>query len=375
MITQTDHETIPGRDVLTNSSEQCFMTCPRMYYWSYELGWRPGRKSTPLRLGSALHKGIDYLAKGEAVPAVLDAIEGIYADHIIGAAEWPDPVAGKYDLSIESATVQCLVAGYAQAWSDSPIEIIESEAEFNLPVVNPETGACSRTFRQAGKRDRIGRLPHGRLALMETKTSGENIEPGSDFRTVLAINQQVSKYILAAREEGIDLSTCLYDVVRKPTVKPTPVPVLDDKKLKIVRNPDGSRAYTKQHKERQTADATAGQYLVTNPMTPSQWRTKLSDDIASRPAYYYQRFEVPRLDSDLEEYRHELWWIADSIRQCRNSGHWFRNTSSCRKYNRLCRYYPLCAGEVDTTAGVPAGFRQAGYAHEELTSPDEESES
>lgn len=374
MITEAAPSTIPGTDVLTNSSEQCFMTCPRKYYWSYECGWRPERTKKPLRLGSALHEGLDMLARGHAVYEVLAAIDDIYDDHITGAAAWSDIEAGRYDLTLERVTVECLVAGYAKAWEQSAIEILESERVFDLPIVNPATGASSRTFRQAGKRDRVGRLPDGRLALLESKTSSEPIEPGSDYRTVLAINQQVSKYILAAREEGIDVQTCLYDMVRKPSIKPTPVPVLDEHKLKVVHNPDGSRAYTKQHKPRQTADVAAGQVLETRPMTPKQWGAKLTTDIASRPAYYYQRFEVPRLDSDLEEYRHELWWIADSIRQCRNSGHWFRNTSSCRKYNSLCPYYPLCAGQADITAGVPAGFRQAEVAHEELNAPDEESE-
>ena len=55
--------TLAGANILTHSSEQAFMACPRLYYYSYELCWRPARTKKPLRLGSAVHEGIDLLAK------------------------------------------------------------------------------------------------------------------------------------------------------------------------------------------------------------------------------------------------------------------------------------------------------------------------
>lgn len=363
---------LAGTDVLTNSAEQCFMACHRKFYWAYEIGWRPVKTKTPLRIGAAIHDVLDRLAKDQPWDYIMEALDNCYAGHAIEAADWSDPQQGLYDLSMEQVTVECLSTGYATAWANSRIEILDSEAQFDLPIVNPATGRASRTFRQAGMRDRYCRLPDGREALLETKSVGQSLDGDSDYRRVLALNQQVSKYILAARAEGLNPATCLYDCIRKPTIKPTPVPRKDEHGLKIVMDPDGRRALTKQYKPRQVADKTLGQVLQVDPMTPAQWRHKLADDIASRPEYYYARFEVPRLQTDLEEYRHELWWIAESIRHCRNSGHWFRNTSACRNYNSLCPYYPLCANEVDTTNGVPAGFRQAENVHEELIEPEEE---
>lgn len=342
------------------------MVCPRMYQWRYEKMLRPDRDEKPLRFGDAFHRGRDAMSGGMDGVRVL--VDSLYDEKKLDAENWTDPEAGKRELDYECITVLCLLEGYERAWSDSQLTWLASELPFELPVTNPETGAASRTFRQAGKVDGIVELPDGRNALLETKTTSDAIGPGSDYRNVLAINQQVSKYTLAAQALGHDVQTTIYDVVRKPTIRPTMVPALDADGLKVVLDETGARATNKNGSPRQTAGE--GLTLQARPMTPDEWREKLAADIASRPEYYFDRFEVPRLQQDLDEYSHELWWIADAIRNCRRTGHWFRNTSSCRKFNRLCPYYVLCAGLVDT-AGVPAGFRQAGCAHEELNAPEE----
>ena len=357
---------LSGKDTLTHSSEQAFMACHRLYYWAYEMGWRPTKDKAPLRIGSAGHAGIDILAKNYLRHEAMDAVAAMYNDHIAAAANWPDSQQGIHDLEIECVTVQCLVMGYADAWVNAPIDIIESETPFDLPIINPETGAASRTFRQAGKRDRIGKLHDGRLALMETKFVSDDLGADSDYWRILGINQQISKYILAARAQGIDVQTTIQDVIRKPTISPCDQPERDEHGLVIVRDSTGERARKKGGEFYLTANAEKGLTVKKYPMTPDQWRQKLSADIAARPEYYYARREIARLDDDLAEYQAEMWFIADSIRQARNSGRWFRNSGSCKRFNSLCPYYGLCAHEIDTTNGVPAGFQQVANVHPEL---------
>lgn len=355
---------IPGSDCLSCSSCQAFLTCPRLYYWQYEIGWRPDRTAAPLRMGSAVHLGIDLLARGTTIQNTMDCIAETYGQEIEQAYARSSAEAAA--LELERETVACLVAGYAAAWGDSQLRITESERTFDVPIVNPATGAASRTFRQVGKRDRLAVLPDGRLSLLETKTVGVDIAPDSDYWRLLAINHQVTAYILAARAEGHDVSAVIYDVIRKPTIRPTDVALTDEQGLKIVLDAAGNRVLTAQGKVRQTGDSEKGYTLQTRPMTPAEWAEKLSADIAERPGYYYQRREIGRLDADIEEYRQELWQIAVRIRESRNAGHWFRNSGACKRYSRLCDYYPLCSGQVDISNGVPAGFRQAVNVHEEL---------
>ena len=142
--------------------------------------------------------------------------------------------------------------------------------------------------------------------------------------------------------------------------------MLDSSGDKIVLDQDGQRILTKQGKPRQTASTADGFELQTREMTPCEWREKLLADINGRPDYYYQRFEVPRLESDLEEFQEELWMVAKDIIECRRSNRWYRNTNNCRMYNSLCPYYGMCSGETDISNGCPDGFRQAESAHEEL---------
>jgi len=364
---ETEHQAIAGSDRLTNSSMGTFRACRLKFYWAYVMGWRPGTVARPLRFGSALHIGLDTLAKGMGIEAACEAIRDSYAEETARITEHASDVKGiEYEMSLEAVTVQRLVRGYEVAWRASPVEIIESEGAFDLPIVNPETGRQARIFRQAGRRDRICKLPDSRIALMETKTASEDIGPDSDYRRVLRLNQQISMYIIAAREEGIKVETVLYDVIRKPGIRPTDVPILDKDKLKVVVDQSGERVKGKNKKWRQTADKARGYTLLTAPMTPQQWNARLADDMVRRPEYYFDRFEVARLDSDLDEFRGELWDMAQDIHHCHKSGRWYRNTSACRNFNRLCPYYPLCAGETDTHNGVPAGFRQVENVHEEL---------
>ncbi len=353
-------ETLQGTGLVTNSSMACFKSCRQKYYWSYEKGWRPDIEKAPLRIGSMVHEGLDMLAKGIPLDRVLDVIETMYAERIID-----HDALIEYELNIECATVLCLIEGYCQAWSNSQIEIIETEASFDLSIINPNGNAMT-SFRQAGKRDRICKLPDSRNALMETKTCSEDIGPGSEYRNVLAINQQISMYVNAAQAEGKQIDTTLYDCIRKPTIRPSAVALTDNDNKEIVLDENGERVLKKNGDPRKTGDSTKGYALQVRSMTAEEWMDKLKADIEERPEFYYQRFEVARLQDDLEAFNVELWMIAKDIGDCRRLGRWYRNTSNCRIFNSLCPYYVLCAGERDTSNGAPVGFRQVETIHEEL---------
>lgn len=349
-----------GTNLVTNSGGACFKSCRKKFYWSYEMGWRSAIEKDVLRIGSMVHEGLDMMAKGVKIETVIDAIANLYDEKIIDL-----PEEYEYKVSIECQTVLCLIQGYHVAWGNSKVKILESEASFNLPIINPAGNPMTK-LRQAGKRDRIGLLPDGRVALMETKTCSEDIGPGSDYRNILAINQQISMYVNAALAEGKHIETTLYDCIRKPDIRPCNVPVLDDDDFKIVLDENNERVYNANEKPRQTASTKDGYSIKVRLMTPQEWAEKLSTHITDNMERYYQRFEVPRMADDLAEFNVELWQIAKDILECRNLGRWYRNTSNCKMWNSLCPYYVLCAGERDLSNGVPAGFRQVETVHEEL---------
>jgi hypothetical protein len=50
-----------------------------------------------------------------------------------------------------------MIRGYHARWSGDALEVVAIEREFVAPLVNPTTGAASRTFCLAGKLDAIVR--------------------------------------------------------------------------------------------------------------------------------------------------------------------------------------------------------------------------
>lgn len=269
------------------------------------------------------------------------------------------------ELAIEVATVEALLGGYAWRWAQQPLEVIASEQTFVVPLLNPVTGGASKLFSLAGKIDGIVKLEDGRLAVLEHKLLGEDISSDGEFWRRMQMDQQISLYVYAARQCGFDVSAVLYDVARKPTIKPTPIPVLDENGLRIVLDNIGNRVLTAQGKPRQTGDTVLGYVVQTRPMTAAEWQSKLMLDIGERADHYFARVEVARLDSEIDECVQELWDQAKTIREAQRYNRHYRTVS--RNSCVWCAYFGLCSSKRDVTSGQwPEGFEYVNDIHAEL---------
>ena len=365
---------LKGANVLTHSRMACFKRCPREHFYKYELGIRPQIDAAPLRIGSMVHAAIDFHARGVSAEGVIDDIHKKYDDKA-ASMEGAD-VDRLVELDVERVTVVELVWAYFQTWKDdytssenvhplTPVECIASEQAFRLPILNPATGKATTAFAEAGKVDMIVRLADGRVALKETKTTGESLDEASDYWRKLRLDHQISMYIEAAGRCGHNCETVLYDVIRKPSIEPRQVPTLDDQGLKIVRDEQGERVKNNNGTWKQAADSTKGWTLVTRLETPNEFAERLRADIASRPEWYFQRKEIPRLYSDIEEFREELWQQQQAIREAQKHGRWYRNTAQCSAMGR-CAFLDICHAGIQADA-PPAGFVRVTDLHPELT--------
>jgi RecB family exonuclease len=292
------------------------------------------RSSTALRFGSAFHKGLETLCT-HADPIEADSLA--QADIRANYAELPAWAVGndeaENDWQVECETVATLAWSYARHWaaagqSLSSLETVATELPFELPIVNPETGSPSPLFQFAGKIDRIVKMPDGRMAVLETKTTSESLDADSDYWRRLRIDTQISGYIVAAQVVGYPVETVIYDVVKKPGIKP--------KLVKGVRE------------------------------TPDQYANRLREDIAERPAFYFARREVARLRSDISEFLQELWDETQILRFHQRTERWPRNSAAC-VHPYPCEYRDLCFNSVNPLdSGVPSGFRFSETAHPEL---------
>ncbi|KKM18794.1 hypothetical protein LCGC14_1662070 [marine sediment metagenome] len=347
-----------AKQLLTHSRVQSFKTCRKRHWWEYEIGLRSAVDAKALRMGSAGHDGLDVLKLGRGIEAAVATVR----DHYRRAPEAID----QYDWNIERETVECLIRGYYWRWKESLMAIVVSEQTLRAPLRNPLTGAASTLWELAGKVDGIARLEDTRLAVLEHKFIGESIEQDSDYWRRLQLDSQPTTYVHLARQNGHDVSTVLYDLIRKPTIKPERIPLRDDDGFKIVLDAFSRRVMTKQDKPRQTGSNADGYVLQTRPMTPLEWGGKLLKDIGERPGFYYARHEIARLDQDVDECLRELWDIQKTLRDAQRANRWYRTVG--RDSCPWCPWFGLCSSKYDpaNNSGIPEGFVKLDNVHPEL---------
>jgi len=361
------------KDALTATGLGTFRRCKRQYYYSRELLLRRARIATPLRVGKLYHKGHDEHAKGVSEQDILDALWAEY--------ESPPPsFMSPHEWHVERETLAQLLIGHWWRYDKDDFRVVESELPFELPLVNPDTGAPSRSFVFSGRLDGIVVLPDERLAVLEYKTTSEDIAPDSDYWLRLRCDAQISGYYLAARAMGYDVQTVIYDVTRKPSIRPRNIPVLDEDGKKIVLDGDGERVRrvhlkkdgtpgAKHGEPIQSANKEKGWSLVTRLETATEYGERLLKDIGDRPDFYYARREVPRLDDEIAEFQVELWQQSKELLDSRRADRWFRNVGmfTCRN----CEFAELCLNGVSLDSEtIPSGYVRLDDPNPELA--DEE---
>jgi hypothetical protein len=252
-----------------------------------------------------------------------------------------DRVSDPYQLAIVAA----MYHGHKTRWADHPLEVIGTEQPFEIPLVNPDTGAPTPIWNLAGVIDRIVKLPDGRLALMEYKTTSLDFAPEADYWVRLHLDPQLSIYVIAACKLGYDIKTVLYDVTRRPALRP------------LKATPEESRKFTK--------DGKLYANQRENDETPEEFAARVSTAITEKPDHYFARIEIARLDQDLEDCAGEIWQQQQAIREAQKSGRWYKNPASCFDFGRSCEFLPICSG-CGLNGGVPPGFKKVDDVHPEL---------
>ncbi len=315
-ITDEDYQ------LITNSRMRAYQACPRLHQIQYVLGYRPIERSYALDWGTLLHKLLEawwkaYQAGGPMPPraaldralALLDTLE---------ADEW------------DKAKARVVMAGYDARWSTQDFEVLAVEQEFSYD--------SGRGYKLAGKIDGIIRRA-GQVLILEHKNTSSDFGPADSYWTKLRMEPQVSQYFRGAQSLGYDPAGCLWDVLRRPEIKPY-------KKTANV-------------KYRKDGHPNANQRLADE--TVEEFSDRLAGLISASPEEWYARRTVVRLQDELEEFDRDVEAVADS---CLQLGHAPRNTDSCSRFGRTCEFHPVCsgAGSLDDESR----YRKVYNTHEEL---------
>lgn len=320
--------------LVSDSEMRVARACLRRHHYQYRKLRRALAKSEALRFGSLWHIGQEaWWRAGAGGPEVrLEA-----AITAMRAHEDVDP--------FQLVMAEELMVAYTARWGDVPFHVIAVERQFEMPLINPETSAPSRTWKRGGKIDVIVSDPEQcRILIVEHKTTASDIEQGSSYwKRVRALDTQVSTYLAGARSLGHHPEACLYDVVRKPALRP------------LKATPEADRKYTKKgflYASQRETDETAEEY-----------RIRLRDDINERPERYLARGEIVRLDEEEREHAFDVWQMTKLLREAENAGFAPRNPDACTSFGG-CPYLPVCEGEA--SIDDDARFYTASTPHEEL---------
>jgi Holliday junction resolvase-like predicted endonuclease len=316
--------------LLTNSRAKAFRRCARFHQNSYILRYRPCQKAEALHFGSVFHLMLAAWWTANPELRLSSALDEV------GLRELDE---------IDRILAEELILAYDARWSEEPLRTERVEVQFETALINPATGALSRTWRLGGKIDVIASRD-GRPMIVEHKTTSEDIAPGSAYWRKLRIDSQVSTYFLGAQSIGFDVETCIYDVIRKPKLEP------------LKATPEASRKYTKQgalYANQRDRDE-----------TPEEFRARLREHIAENIEKLFQRGEVVRSEAELAEFNFDMWQTARMIREAEVAERHPRNPDACFQWSRACEYFDVCTGAASLTD--ESRFRKVEATNEELDS-------
>lgn len=266
---------------------------------------------------------------------------------------------GQAESDILGATLKGIMIAYANRWDNAKWETKSVEESFHLDIINPETGRKSRTFTHAGKYDGIVTF-EGKDFLLEHKTCSEDIaDPNAPYWRRLAIDAQISGYVLSQWQQGNKLDGTLYDVIRKPKIRPRALTKAE------VAGVVGTGGYFGTHLSESCIASIIGGSIKTE--NAELFQARVAFEMTNDPSYYFQRRTIPRMDADIAEFAQELWDVSDEIRLARANNRHYRNPGACMNYNTACAYLPICSG-FDTPDSN--SWKKKTKTHEELPIDD-----
>ena len=383
------------------TSLQTYKACPVRYRIGYVEGIRLAEDPPPFRMGTAWHRGLEVL---EMIAGTLVGDVAITEENRLEIAvteatavyqdipAWADAT----EWAVEREIAANALAAYHWLYgTGSEYETVATELQFELPLVNPETGHATPNFVRVGKIDRIVRHKGtGRLMIQEYKSTSKSIDSGSTYWDRLRKDTQSKFYITAARDigaaettpfpiNGETISGLLHDVFHKPTIKPSKLTMGESAEFVKTGDycgqgfrveicwpdnlhPSGTPIVAV---DGATAEVEPGKKEGTFALreTPGMFGARLLQDMTQRPEFYFARREIAFTDAELEDFRYEVWALQKTIAEMTNSGHWFSNEQQCEATFK-CAFCPICYMNVDVFHGAtPPGFKRLHAAEAEQT--------
>jgi hypothetical protein len=327
------HDTPPM--VTTYSMWNQFRNCRKAAELRYLQHLVPLERDRHLHFGSLVHECLELWHGQRDLARVLDLIDRRCA----ARAQDEDQ---KRDWHLATA----MMRAYAERYAQDDFEVVALEHVFEGPIVNPATGAASRSFRLAGKVDGIVRID-GEYFILEHKTASQI---DSDYLERLWTDFQITLYAHYVEQTlGIPITGILYNVLVKARLQQ-------------------SRGETEEEFEARRAELLAksktGRTTARRrePESDEDFQRRLAEKYADPAMFHRERLYLSRDRFDV--LRAELWELTQAFLDARRRGVFYQNTSFCFNYQRPCPYFALCRSNGNPN--VIENFYQRAEPNEEL---------
>ena len=329
-------------ETVTFSMLKTFRNCQRKCKFRYFEGLKPRERSENLWFGSLIHECLELHYRNEAWEDFIDA-STMNRD-------------GDPDEKRMWHYAHAMMKAYAAKFPAEPFVFFAEdcygppaiEKKFKVPIVNPSTGAKSRSFVLKGKADGIITMDDGRNLLLEHKTASA---VDDNYWDKLCTDFQITLYLNALEEElGIKLDGVFYNVLIKPRLRQA------------------------QEESEEDFEARKAKLLAkskTGKTTASRREGEGDDEFRARLEKFYadgERFlrkEVKIAPEQRQEAKWEVWQNTQMLLACRRNDVFCRNRDRCFDYNRACEYYPICGPVVDKESIISKDYVRS-EPHEEL---------
>ena len=216
------------------------------------------------------------------------------------------------------------MSAYAEHYPAEAFEVVALEKTFEGPIVNPATGATSRSFILAGKVDGIVRQD-GQYFLLEHKTAAQI---DASYLERLWTDFQIILYAWYLEQTlGITVSGIIYNVLVKARLR---------------QGKGETEAEYEARRDELIAKSKTGKSSAKRklPEDDETFQQRLQEKYLEPGMFHREVLYISR--DQFEELRAELWELSKAMLDARRRDTFYRNTSYCFQYGRPCAYFQLC---------------------------------
>jgi PD-(D/E)XK nuclease superfamily len=328
----------------TYSMWNLFRNCRKAAQWRYVLEVVPLEKDQRLSFGSLIHECLEVWHRSRDLAAVLDVIDRACPN--------------RAQVEVQHRCwhlATAMMRSYADRYATEEFEVIELEKTFEGEIVNPETGAASRSFVLGGKVDGIVRVGD-EYFLLEHKTAA-SVDAG--YLERLWTDFQITIYAYyVERALGVRVAGVLYNILVKARLQ------------QGAGETEGE--FTARRAEllakSKTGRSSAKRRL---PETDDEFRVRLAAKYAEEEMFHRELLYLSR--DQFDTLRVELWELTQAFLDARRRDVWYQNTSHCFQYGRPCSYFALWRS--GGSPNVLENFYERRPRNEELRVRDADRES